>query len=121
MMDISKFLMYLMGEGPALVLWIVVIILAAVMLRRGGGRAERFLVAGAGLKIISNLPIMPTLFITPWLYGEGYSSTYARSVIEVYGIFCKIVGMAGIVCLVYAFWVKFNTRNSEGTFTLPQD
>ena len=119
-MDISKFLTYLMGAGPALAFWIAVIIPAAVMLRRGGGRAERFLMAGAGLKVIGSLLIIPMLFITPWLYGGDYSSTFARPVIEGYGIFRNIVGMAGIVCLVYAFRVKFNTRNSEGTFTLPR-
>ena len=117
----SIFLGSLMGVGPALVLWIAVIILAAVMLRRGGGRAERFLVAGAGLKITSNLLGIPAAAIIPWLIQGGSSIPDASSVASGYGIFCKIVGMAGIVCLVYAFWVKFKTRNSEGTFTLPQD
>ena len=34
---------------PALLFWIIVIILGAILLGRGGGRAERFLIAGAGI------------------------------------------------------------------------
>ena len=113
-MDISMFLTSLMGSAPALALWIAVVIFAAVMLRRGGGRAERFLIAGAGLKIISNLLILPSFAIRNWLMQEGYSMDSANSVISGYGIFCKVVGMAGIICLVYAFWVKFKARNFEG-------
>ena len=110
-MDFSIFLVSLMASAPALVLWIAVVVFAAVMLRRGGGRAERFLIAGASLKIISNLLILPSFAIRNWLMQEGYSMDYANSVVSGYGIFCKVVGMAGIICLVYAFWVKFRTKN----------
>ena len=119
-MDISMFLTSLMGVGPALALWIAVVIFATIVLRRGGGRAERFLVAGASLKIISNLLSIPSFAILHWFISRGYSIDYANSVVTGYGIFCKVIGMAGIICLVYAFWVKFKTRNSEGIVSLPQ-
>jgi hypothetical protein len=125
MIGITEFLIMLASVSPALLLWIVVIIFAAVMLRRGGGRAERFLIAGAGLKIIGNLLGIPAAFITLWLVDGGYSMDYASSVSNYCGIFLNIVGMAGISCLIYAFWIKFNTRNLEGvkferSYTAPQ-
>ena len=115
MIGVGEFLIVLAGSAPALVLWIAVVVLATVMLRRGGGRAERFLIAGAILKIISNLLGPLSFAILPWLIQEGYSIDYANSVVSAYGIFCKVIGMAGIICLVYAFWVKFKERNIETT------
>ncbi len=114
MIGVTEFLIMLASAGPALVLWIAVIIFAAVMLRRGGGRAERFLITGAGIKIIGNLLSIPAAFITLWLVDRGYSMDYASSVSNYCGIFLNIIGMAGIICLIYAFWVKFKTRNLEG-------
>ncbi|MFC2004215.1 hypothetical protein ACFLUK_01550 [Chloroflexota bacterium] len=114
MMGVTEYLVLLLGSAPALVFWIAVVVFAAVMVRRGGGQAERFLIAGAGLKIISNLLILPSFAIRNWLMQEGYSMDSANSVVSGYGIFCNIIGMAGIICLVYAFWVKFKARNFEG-------
>ncbi len=123
-MEISGFFSILLGGligvAPALVLWIAVIVFAAIMLRRGGGRAERFLVAGAGLKIISNLLGIPTGFIPIWLIDRGYSMDSAVSIASNCGIFLNAIGMAGIICLVYAFWVKFKAWNSEGVKVLKQ-
>jgi len=117
MIGIIDYLMILGTIAPALVLWIAVIIFAVIMLRRGGGRAERFMIAGAGIKIVSNLLRIPMVFIVPWLIDRGYSSDYAISVSTGYGIFLNVIGMAGIICLVYAFWVKFKTRSLEGIDT----
>jgi hypothetical protein len=114
MIGITEFLIMLASVSPALVLWIAVIIFAAVMLRRGGGRAERFLITGAGIKIIANLLRIPAAFITLWLVDGGHSMDYANSVSNYCGIFLDIIGMAGILCLIYAFWVKFKTGNLEG-------
>jgi hypothetical protein len=115
----SMFLGALVSVAPSLVGWITVLVLAAVMLRRGGGRAERFLVAGASLKIISNLLNIPGVAIVPWLvFHADYSPAYAESVVFGYEIFRGVVGMAGIICLIYAFYVKFGAKNLERS--LPQ-
>ena len=109
MMGPTEFLMIMAGNSPVLAFWIAATVLAAVMLQRRGGRAERFLVAGASVKLVSNLLTIPALAIVPWLIDTGYSVEFANSVTSGYGIFCKVVGMAGIICLVYAFWVKFKS------------
>lgn len=97
----------LVGVTPNLVGWIVVIILATIMLRRGGGRAERFIITGASLKLFSNLLNIPAAAIVPWLVQGGATITDASSAAFIYEIIRGVVGMAGIACLVYAFWVKF--------------
>ena len=103
----SPFISGLVGTAPGLLGWAVVIILAAVLLRRGGGRAERFIIAGAGLKLLSNLLNIPAATIVPWLVQGGATITDASSAVFIYEIVRGVVGMAGIICLVYAFWVKF--------------
>lgn len=115
MIGISEFFIILKGNSPVLAFWIAVVILAVVMLRHRKERAERFLVAGASLKIVSNLLSIATFAIIPWLINTGYSVDSANSVVFGYGIFCNVVGMAGILCLVYAFWVKFRVRSFERT------
>ena len=109
----NVFLAPLIGVAPSLAFWIAVIVLAAIMLRRGGGKAERFLIAGASLKIIGNLLNIPTAAIVPWFVSRGYSMDNTVSLVEYYGIFLNVIGMAGIICLIYAFWVKFKVWNVE--------
>jgi hypothetical protein len=115
-----EILIMLGAIAPVLVLWIAVVVFAAVMLRRGGGRAERFMITGAGIKILSNLLTIPMVFIVPWLIGRGYNSDYAISASTGYGIFLNVIGMAGIICLIYAFWIKFRERDSSGEVLEPQ-
>ena len=121
MMGPFEWLIILTGKAPALALWIAVIIFGIVMLRRGGGRAERFLIAGAGVKILGNLLSVPWVVISLWLHQEDYSITYINSITTVINIFFNIVSMAGIICLIYAFWVKFNKRNTEPMVSLPNN
>lgn len=115
-----EILMMLGTIAPALVFWIAVIIFAVIMLRRGGGRAERFMVAGAGIKIVSNLLSVPAVFIVPWLVDGGYSNDSAVFIASGCSIFINVVGMAGIICLIYTFWVKFRERNFGGQVLEPQ-
>ncbi len=121
MIGFTEFLVMLAASAPALIFWIAVVVFAAIMLRRGGGRAERFLIAGASLKIIGNLLGIPTVFIVPWLVDKGYSPADAISVSSGCGIFLNVISMAGIICFIYAFWVKFKTRTSEsiGSLAIP--
>lgn len=113
---VSEFLMMLGAIGPALALWIAVIIFAAIMLRKDGGRAERLLIAGASLKIASNLIGVFPPFIIPWLI-KGYSHDVVL-VTFYYEAFFNIVGMAGIICLVYSFWVKFKSGQTVNNASL---
>ncbi len=99
----------LIGVAPYLAGWIATIILMVILLRRGGGRAERFVIAGASLKLLSNLLNIPAAAIVPWLVQRGATITYASSAVLIYQIGRGVVNMAGVICLVYAFWVKFRS------------
>ena len=112
-MEISDFFNTLLGDligaSPALVFWIAVIILTIVVLRRVGGRAERFLVAGAGIGIAGTLLRIPLGAIVPWLHHQGYSTTYMSSVYTGCRIFLNVISMSAVICFIYAFWLKFRS------------
>lgn len=121
MMGIFEYLFMLIGSLPALALWIAVIIFGIVMLKRGGGRAERFFIAGGSIKLLGNLLIIPSFIITSRLFNQDYSTDYVNTVSNGISIFRNIVSMAGMICLIYAFWVKFNKRNIEPMVSLPDN
>jgi len=107
----SVFIAGLVSVAPNLAFWIAVIVLASIVLRRGGGRAERFVIAAAGFKLLSNLLNIPAAAIVPWLIQRGASIEYANRVTLTFGIGRSVVSAAGVICLVYAFWVQFRARN----------
>ena len=94
--------------SPVLVGWIVGIILATRMLKKGGGKPERLLLIGCCLMLAEMLisPFIHVLIIrlieerTITAQGIGLTSSMAQ-------IPLGIISLAGIVCLVYAFWIKF--------------
>ena len=101
----------LISSAPALVGWIVAIVLATIMLRHGGGRAERFLLAGASLILSKSLIVIPTPALITWLtVDRGMTNVEVVSVLSVFHIVISCIGLAGIICLVYAFWIKFKAR-----------
>jgi hypothetical protein len=81
----------LAGKAPALIFWIGVIVFGSIMHGRGGGRAERLLIAGGGVKILAGLLSILLAFVTFWMVNRGSSMQEA----------------AGTLCLIYAFWVRF--------------
>jgi len=98
---------------PSLVGWIVAVVLAAIMLKRGGARAERFLVIGASLMLLGSFLDIPTPALSMWLsVARGMTNVEAASVLSVFGLVRGCIGLAGIICLVYAFWVKFKRHES---------
>ena len=110
-MNFSIMLGGLITAAPYLVAWIVAIIVAVIMLRRGGGRAERFLLSGSCLMLVSTLFTVPMPAIAPWLVEGGASRVEAASVISGFNLFRGLVGLVGILCLVYAFWIKFKVKS----------
>ena len=113
-MGISIVTAGLINTAPSLIIWIAAIILAAVLLRRRGGRAERFLLTGAGVMLVSSLLMIPGVVVVPYLVERGATMTDASSAAWSLNLVRGVIGMAGIICLVYAFWVKFRTRPTAG-------
>jgi len=107
--SVSVFTGDFISRAPYLAAWTVAIILAVIMVRRGGGKAEKLFLAGSGLMLISTLasPLLKQLWA--WLVAERGMSRAAAS-----GWFVSlplgILGVAGFVCLVYAFWLSFMAK-----------
>ena len=108
-MEISMFTAGLINTAPFLIVWIAVIVLAAMLLRRRGGRAEKFLLAGAVVMLASSLLMIPGVIVVPYLVERGTTMTDASFAARCLNLLRGIISMAGIVCLSYAFWVKFKT------------
>jgi cytochrome bd-type quinol oxidase subunit 2 len=106
--DISIFTAVLINTAPFLIVWIAATVLAAVLLRRRRGRAEKFLLAGGVIMLVNSLLIIPGQAVVPYLVERGATMTDASSAAWSLNLLRNVIGMVGIICLVYAFWVKFN-------------
>ena len=105
----------LIGQAPYLAAWIAATVVAVIMLRRGGDTAERFLLIGASLMLVQSIITIPTTALGTWLIvGRGMNNVEAASMLSVFGLIRGCIGLAGIICLVYAFWVKFKARSTTG-------
>jgi len=110
--DICSIIIHsLIPAAPYLAAWIAAIVFSVIMLRRGGGRAERFLLTGSCLMLANKLFSIPTVLIVPLLVDSGWSPDRAMPVLSGFGLFLSLVSLAGIVCLVYAFWIKFKVKS----------
>ena len=102
--------------SPALVAWIIALVLGLIMLKRQGGKAERFLVAGVSIMLVSTLIDASTEGFTQWLYRNTEIANFGRTVSLI--IWAQsLVSLTGIVCLVYAFWTKFKATSAKVTPT----
>jgi hypothetical protein len=116
---ITPMLAQLAGSSPALLLWIAVIVFAAIRLRRGGGRAEKLLLAGGIVRLVSSLLTVPLVIVSPWLLSNGYDMARSNDIHVGIGLVVKVVGAAGLICLIGAFWVKFKERNNGAAQPAP--
>ena len=101
----------LLQHTPELVAWLFGVVLAVLMVRRGGGKAEKLLLAGCSLMLAIQV-------VSPFLSGlvssllrEGWRTP------QTVGLFLSlpmgILGLGGIVCLAYAFWARFKAKRQE--------
>ncbi len=109
-MGIFEYFLVVLASAPAMALWIAVIIYGAIKLRRGGGRAERVLIAGGSIKLFGNLLGLLYIFLGPWLFYNGTGTDYISTINSGNAIFRSVISMAGILCLLYGFWLKFKTK-----------
>ena len=109
--NLSVFLGSLINTAPAMAIWIVALILSIILLKRGGGRIERFLIAGSSLMLLSTLLKIPVPVIISFLSHEnGLSNVNKALITSVSNLFLGLISLAGIICLFYAIWKKFNDK-----------
>ena len=98
----------LLGNIPFLLAWLVGIVLAVRMLRRGGGKAERLLLVGCSLMFVARIVSPFLMGLSPWLVHE--QGMTRASISAIVSLPVSILSMAGIVCLVFAFWTRWKTN-----------
>ena len=101
----------LLVNTPILIAWLVGIVLAVRMIRQGGGKAQYLLLIGCSLMFLAQIAKPFLMGLVPWMVHEqGISRAGAI------GLYLSLPGgvlnMAGIVCLVYAFWIRWKTRST---------
>ena len=100
---------------PELVAWGVGIVLAVLMMRRGGSKTEKLLLAGCSLMFITSLARPLLSEFVHWLMLERGMSNIA--IAQTMGLAINlpfsILAIAGLVCLVWAFWLRFRPRRQE--------
>ena len=91
-----------------LIVWLVALIVALRIIKKEPGRAEQFFLIGVSLNIVGILLIVAWVIIFVMngnsLPGIIISNLPWISVVHE----CAI--LAGIICLVYAFWIKFKAK-----------
>jgi len=98
-----------LGSIPFLLAWLGGIILAVYMLRRGGGKAEKLLLAGCAL-MFGNQIVRPFLFGLSTLLVHEHGMSRASAAGLIVSIPTTILSVAGIVCLLTAFWTRWKTK-----------
>jgi hypothetical protein len=101
------------GYGIPLLFWIGTLIFGIVMLKRGGRKPERFFIAGAALGILVNVLKIPVVFVPSLTLGQGVSVDDYQVIYSGIGLVFNIISAVGIICLIYAFWLKFNGHKSD--------
>jgi hypothetical protein len=96
---------------PEILAWLVGILLAVLMLRQGGGRAEKLFLVGCSLIFIARLasPLLSELVQRVTTQRDMSHLAIAQTMGWV-RLPLSALGLAGLVCLVIAFWVRFKAR-----------
>ena len=97
--------------------WIVAVVFAVRMVRNGGGRPERLLLIGVSLMLANSVIASIWAALVPWLVIElteaGTDRVAIAFISSIVNITRGCISLAGIIFLVYAFWRKFKSRQTQ--------
>jgi hypothetical protein len=110
----------LVARMPVLLMWLAGIVLSVLMLRRGGGKAEKLLLAGCSVKFMEQIygAFAPesVAYMMSEQFRAGQETPFTPGLL--YQIFMwggVALGLAGFVCLILAFWIKFRSSLRSGS------
>ncbi|UCC16182.1 MAG: hypothetical protein JSU58_07355 [Dehalococcoidales bacterium] len=99
---------------PPLLVWVIGLVLSVKMLRRGGTKPEKLLVAGCSLILLQTiLSPLSTILVNIWVIQEGVGFVSSGRTMFLVSIPRMIFSLAGFICLVTAFWIKFKVGKPE--------
>ena len=94
--------------------WIVALAFAVRMTRSGGDRPEHLLLIGVSLMlagaIIGAVAESISLWLVPHLIDSGTSMRTIARMFGAISIVRACISLAGVILLVYAFWIKFKAK-----------
>jgi ABC-type Fe3+-siderophore transport system permease subunit len=101
----------LLNAVPDIIAWTFGIVLAVIMLRRDGLKPEKLLLAGCCLMLAVTVlsPIVREL-VMDWVRGNNASYLTVGQTMSYTQIPLAVLSLAGIICLVIAFWIKFRVK-----------
>ena len=100
----------LLTNSPIIAAWIVGIVFAARMFKRNGGPAERLLLIGCCLMLAEKFFSSFSSVLLIWYYAEHEVSASEIGTFSLYtAIPLSLLTLGGIVCLVIAFWKRWQT------------
>jgi len=104
----------LVSAAPGLVIWIIALTLSTILMKKSSSKLKRLLIVGSSLMLLSSLLEVPKPAITHnVLENGGFSAVKAASVISYVNLFTGLISLAGIICLFYAVWKKFNSNPQQ--------
>lgn len=98
---------------PGLVIWIAALVFSIILSKRGDGKLERFLIIGSCLMLVSTFLGIPVPFIAHYLNQNSLSNASTAGVVSGINLFLSLISLAGVICLFYAIWKKFNERTTK--------
>ena len=95
---------------PALLAWGIGIALGVLMVRRGSSKAEKLFLSGCALMFAVSIISMLLGSMMPWIQEQRIG---AQEIGVIRSLLAGIPSLAGFVCLVWAFWIRFWARRQE--------
>ena len=105
----------LVKNVPTLLVWLAGIVLAVLMVRQGGGKPEKLFLAGCSSMFASKLVSSLIMGLVRWWISE--QDRFTVNIGQAMGwatLTTIILSLGGLVCLVWAFWIRFWTKR-QGT------
>lgn len=100
----------LINAAPGLAIWIVALIMSSILMKKGGSKPERLLILGSSLMLVSSILSIFQPYIANYLGRSDMSNVSAAGFVSGINLFLGLISLAGIICLFYAIWRKFNSN-----------
>jgi hypothetical protein len=99
---------------PSLIVWVLGLILSIRMIRHGGTKPEKLFVAGCSLMLFTTL-LNPfsRILLDISMDQEGIGFTSVGRTMFLISIPRMVFSLAGFICLIMAFWMKFRFEKPE--------
>ncbi len=112
---LTTLLLQLAFRSLSIIFWVAVIIFSAIMRKRGGGKAETLLIVGGGISLAVTILTAFMVVLPAWFSAYNHTIDSIRTITTSVRIALDIINMTGMICIIYAFWVKFNNRKAVPT------